>query len=110
MASPSSHRWRLRDPRILARVAAGGGNLEAREVVIPAVRVGGDRLRARKVLVHEADARAVALGHQFDLDRGRARGDARLAFPAPGEDEPVRRVELDELASSRMAGDHLAVV
>src|SRR6266849_8370977 len=58
----------------------------------------------------EAEAGSVAFGRQFDLDGGRARRHTFLVFPAPGEDEPMRWVELDVLAARRMSRDDLAEV
>src|SRR6266576_2229729 len=55
--------------------------------------------------------RAATLGRQLDLDRRRPRADRRrriALLPAPGEDEPVRRIELDVLTGRDVSGDHLA--
>jgi hypothetical protein len=100
----------LGQPRVFAPVATGGDDLEPREVVIPAVRVRLGRLSGRKVAVDEAEARALALGCELDLDRRRARWHAFLAVPAPGVDEPAGRVELDVFAARRVSGDDLAEV
>src|SRR5207247_9763424 len=97
-------------PGIRARVAAGCGDREALEVVIPAVRVRLRGLRARQVAVGEAEHRAGAVGEEVDLDRARTRRNRVVAFPAKGVDEPARRVELDELAARRVPGDALAAV
>src|SRR5260370_31781791 len=83
------------EPRIGPRVAAGCGDHKSLEVVVPAVAVRFGRLVARQVAMREAKPRPITGGHEFDLDRRRARrhrvraGFAR--FPAPCEAEPVRR-------------------
>src|SRR6266540_4171667 len=100
----------LRQPGILARVAAAGGGHEPREVVIPAVRVRLGSLGVGEVAVDEAQVRAVALGRQLDLDRRGSGRNAALVLPAPGEDEPARWIDFDELAARGVAGNDVAVV
>src|SRR6266480_3358862 len=57
--------------------------------------------------MHEVQPRAATLGRQLDLDRRRPGLDRarRVALlPAPGEDEPVRRIELDVLTGRMCPG------
>jgi hypothetical protein len=58
----------------------------------------------------EAQGRPVPLRRQLDLD-GRGSGRKRVVpVPAPREDDAVWLVDLDELASGRVAGDDVAAV
>src|SRR5205823_8076448 len=86
------------------------GLREPLEVVVPTVRVRLGRLGAGEVAVLEPEPRPRTFRHELDFDRARARRDAvrplLAVFPAPGEDEPVWRVELDEFASRGMARGH----
>src|SRR6266487_1437062 len=100
----------LGQPGVLAGVASGRDDLEAWEVVIPAVSVRLGRLGIWKVAVNEVQARAVALRCQLDLDRRRAGRHAFLVVPAPGEDEPAGRVELDVLTARGVARNDLAEI
>ena len=85
-------------PGVGPGVAAPRNDHEPSQVVVPAVPVGGDRLGVGQTAVDEPKARPVALRNELDLDRRRARRDGIRALgarlPAPGEDEPVRSVEL----------------
>src|ERR1700759_5071638 len=91
------------EPRIAARIAAGARRLQARQVVIPPVPVALDRLGRRQVAMREAEQRALAVRLQLAHDGARPRrhGGRLLAssLPAPGVDEPARRVGLEHLTA-----------
>src|SRR4051812_19278214 len=97
------------EPGVAAGVAAGSGDRETLQVVIPPMRVRLRGLRARQVAVGQTQRRPLAVGNEVDLDRRRARRHRVLAvrarLPAPGEHEPPGRIELHELAARRVAGD-----
>ena len=58
--------------------------------------VFGDRGRGERA-VSEAKERPGLMGEKLDHDRGRAGWDRRgFAFPTPGEDDSVIRLDLDE--------------
>src|SRR5215469_1781211 len=81
-----------------AGIAAGGAQLEPAEVCLPALAVVIALVAVREVVMAQHDAGAVLLGVQRD-DHARGPGrDGGVAGPAPGEHQPARRVELDELA------------
>jgi hypothetical protein len=53
---------------------------------------------------------AVICGLEGDFDGGRAGWDDGVVLPSPGEDQAMRRVELDELAPRRDALAHVHAV
>src|SRR5262245_35800466 len=55
-------------------------------------------LGAREVAVDEEKPRAVALGEELVLDRGRTGRHVGTSLPAPRVDEPARRVAFEHLA------------
>jgi hypothetical protein len=80
------------------RVAAGRGDRQAAEVVVPTLAVVADHVLG-EASVDKADARLVALGVQRDLDGRRARLDrvARL-LPTEGEHDLLLGHDLEVLA------------
>ena len=74
--------------------------------MVPTARVRFGSGRGRQV-VAEAERGAVAVGHELDLDPRRAGSDRALLsrlLPPPRVDDPVRAVDLDELALGDVAG------
>ena len=101
------------EPGIAARVVAAGDDREARQIVVPPVRV---LLRWRPRRAGRCGVKRSSVpspsGTQLHLDGRRAgcHGHRGPGLPAPGPDEPVRRVQLHELACGHVAGDHLHAV
>src|SRR5262245_7033991 len=56
----------------------------------------------------EPKSRAVAARDELDRDRRAPRFERGLGtgLPAPGEHQPLRRVDLDELAAGSVSGNH----
>src|SRR5690242_4186487 len=86
-------------PGVGARVPAGRGFGQARQEVLPALGEGAG-LAGRQVAVSQPDDRAVAVRDQVDLARAGAGRQRRAApLPAPGEDDPPVRDDLDVLTA-----------
>src|SRR6476620_4858937 len=81
-----------------AGVAAGGGDLQAREEVVPALAVLYRGLLRGQIDVEQVHDGPVAIGRQGDLDPRGARRNTVIAFPTPGEHHALGRDDLDVLA------------
>src|SRR5262245_55291047 len=82
------------DVGIGPRFSAGTRDFETREIVGPA-RVVALRALDVEPRMTETDERAVAVGREGDLDRGRTGRDRCVPFPAPAEDHALGRHDLD---------------
>jgi hypothetical protein len=78
--------------------------LQPGEVVGPAAGISG-LFCGWQFAVLEVDAGAAAVGHEPDLDRAGAGRQAVGADVAPADEEPVRRVEVQEAAADRRPFD-----
>ena len=82
-------------PLVGPGIAAGAGLGKPVQVVVPALAVAGGLLVGQAVM-DQPDQRAVGRGLQGDGHRRRARRQLSLAFPAPGEDDALARLDLGE--------------
>jgi ketosteroid isomerase-like protein len=89
---------------IASRVVACGGQFGAAQVMRPADRVAAMLCRWQATVL-EFDARAAVDRDEADLDGARSRRQPLGARVAPADDQPVRRVELEEAAADRRAAD-----
>lgn len=85
-------------------VAAGCGNGQSRQEMLPAVGVTG-QLGFGQSGVDEIDPRAVFGGGQPEVDRGRALRQVLAARDTPGNDHARRAFDVQILTSDREAGD-----
>src|SRR5437763_360657 len=84
-------------PGVTPGVTAGGDERESPEIMRPAGAMQGAHLGLQPP-VREAHDRVRAVGREAHFDEGRLRwGLKEDVLPAPCEDDPSGRVELDEL-------------
>src|SRR5215469_12965205 len=86
--------------RVRAGILAAHARAESVEVEVPALAVVIPLSGIGQVVVTQDDAGAAVLGLQRDHHTRGARTDLVIVGPAPGENEPMRRVDLDEFADS----------
>jgi hypothetical protein len=84
--------------RVRTGVAAGGADTQPRQVELPAFAVVAGLLVVGEAVVVQDDAGAAVLLHERHHDPRGPRRDGSVVRPAPGEHDPARRVDLDELA------------
>jgi hypothetical protein len=90
--------------RVRAGIDTPDPEVESAEVELPPLAVVIALLLVGQIVVAQHDARPAVLRVQRDDDTGGAGRDGMVVRPAPGENQAVRRVHLDELASRLASG------
>jgi hypothetical protein len=90
--------------RVRAGIDTPDPEVESAEVELPPLAVVIALLLVGQIVVAQHDARPAVLRVQRDDDTCGAGRDGVVVRPAPGENEAVRRVHLDELASRLASG------
>src|SRR5579862_8191419 len=84
--------------RVRTGIGAAGPQAEPAEVDLPPLAMVTALAVIGQVVMPQDDTGAAVLGLQGDDDPGRPGRDGGIVGPAPGEDQAVRRVDLEELA------------